>query len=66
MKYDKEIRGIKYLIDHIPKLFLDLLLCALKPLPQIIPHTAPLQQYLQRLLRIPNLHYPMDIFCRSP
>lgn len=52
-----------HLIHNIPKLLLDLLLRALEPLPQIIPHTAPLQQNLQRLLRIPDLNDSVDILC---
>jgi hypothetical protein len=52
-----------HLISNVPQLLLNLLLGALKPLPQIIAHTAPLQQHLQRLLCVPDLHYAVDVFC---
>jgi hypothetical protein len=54
-----------YLVNNIPQLLLNLLLRALEPLPQVVAHTAPLQQHLERLLRVPDLHDAMDVFCRT-
>jgi hypothetical protein len=55
-----------YLVDYIPQFLLDLLLSPLKPLPQIIAYTAPLQKCLQRRLAIPYTDDPMDIFSGPP
>ena len=52
-----------YLLHNIPQLLLNLLLRALKPLPQIIAYTAPLQQDLKCLLRVPDLHNAVDVLC---
>jgi hypothetical protein len=50
-----------YLLHHIPQLLLNLLFRALKPLPQIIADTSPLQQHLQRLLGVADLHNAVDV-----
>jgi hypothetical protein len=46
---------------NVPQLLLDLLLRALESLPQIIAYAAPLQQDLERLLRVPDLDDAVDV-----
>ena len=54
--------GLAYLLHNVPQLLLDLLLSTLESLPQIIADAAPLQQDLECLLRVPDLHDAVDVF----
>ena len=54
-----------HLVDNILNLNLHLLLRALETLPQLIAHRTTLQQSLQRRLRLPQLHNPLNILNRT-